>query len=60
MEGTALSGAAQFGKTFLMRLGFSWAWNYATAQNIPMPAFEAYLKEAKEAAAAAGALAPAK
>ena len=26
MAGTPLSGLSQFGKTFLMRFGFSWAW----------------------------------
>ena len=32
MQGTALSGATQFGKTFIMRFGFGWAWNYASSQ----------------------------
>lgn len=29
----------------MMRLGFSWTWNYATSLNLPMPAFDAALKE---------------
>lgn len=47
MNGTVLSGVSQFGKTFLMRLGFSWAWNWCTAQNVPMPVFDRFLKESE-------------
>jgi hypothetical protein len=45
--GTVVSGLSQFGKTFLMRLGFSWAWNWCTTQNLPMPVFDQFLKDAK-------------
>ena len=44
-NGTVLSGASQFGKTFLMRLGFAWAWNWCTSQNLPMPVFDPFLAE---------------
>jgi hypothetical protein len=47
MEGTALSGISQFWKTFVMRLGFGWAWNWATAQQVAMPVFDAFLKDAE-------------
>ena len=47
LKGTPLSGLQQFGKTFMMRLGFSWAWNYATTSHIPMPVFDDFLSEAK-------------
>ena len=47
IEGTVLSGASQFGKTFLMRVGFSWAWNFSTSQQLPMPVFDAFLATAK-------------
>ena len=47
MNGTVLSGVSQFGKTFLMRLGFSWAWNWCTAQNVPMPVFDRFLEESE-------------
>lgn len=43
MQGTALSGLQQFGKTFVMRLGFSWAWNYATAMQLHLPAFDPWV-----------------
>ena len=43
MHGTALSGLSQFGKTFIMRLGFGWAWNYASSQEVNMPVFDPYL-----------------
>jgi hypothetical protein len=46
-NGTVLSGVSQFGKTFLMRFGFSWAWNWCTTQNLPMPVFDSFLAEAK-------------
>lgn len=47
MEGTVLSGISQFGKTFAMRLGFCWAWNWCTSQQLPMPVFDAFLKDSK-------------
>ena len=34
MNGTALSGLSQFGKTFAMRFGFSWAWNWCSSQEV--------------------------
>jgi len=43
---TVLSGASQFGKTFAMRFGFSWAWNWCSSQEIDMPCFDAFLKDA--------------
>ena len=46
LNGTALSGLSQFGKTFAMRFGFSWAWNWTTSQNISMPVFDSFLKDA--------------
>lgn len=46
-NGSVLSGVSQFGKTFLMRFGFSWAWNWCTTQNLPMPVFDSFLAEAK-------------
>lgn len=46
-NGTVLSGVSQFGKTFAMRLGFSWAWNWCTAQNLSMPVFDSFLADAK-------------
>ena len=45
--GTVLSGLSQFGKTFLMRFGFSWAWNWCTSQQLSMPCFDAFLVQAK-------------
>jgi len=45
MQGTALSGALQFGKTFVMRFGFGWAWNWCSSQQVDMPVFDAFLKE---------------
>ena len=47
--GGVVSGVSQFGKTFLMRLGFSWAWNWCTTQQLPMPVFDSFLAEAKKA-----------
>jgi len=44
LGGTPLSGVRQFGKTFVMRLGFSWVWNWCTTQQFPMPAFDSALK----------------
>lgn len=44
MQGTVLSGASQLGKTFVMRFGFSFAWNWFTCLNLEMPAFDAALK----------------
>jgi len=47
MHGTAISGISQFGKTFIMRLGFGWAWNWVTTQNLPMPVFDSFLEKAE-------------
>jgi len=47
MNGTALSGLSQFGKTFVMRFGFGWTWNWCTTQQLPMPVFDAVLAENK-------------
>ena len=47
MNGTAVSGLSQFGKTFVMRLGFSWAWNWCTTQQIELPVFDSFLRDAK-------------
>lgn len=44
MAGTPLSGLSQFGKTFVMRLGFSWAWNWCTAQQLHMACFDTWAK----------------
>jgi len=46
MAGTPLSGLSQFGKTFLMRFGFSWAWNWCTTQQIDLPVFDSFLQSA--------------
>ena len=46
MNGTVLSGASQFGKTVAMRFGFTWAWNWCSSQQIDMPVFDGFLKEA--------------
>lgn len=45
MAGTPLSGITQLGKTFAMRLGFGWAWNYFSSQDPQMPVFDGFLKE---------------
>ena len=47
LNGTLVSGMSQFGKTFLMRLGFGWAWNWCSTQSnaIEFPTYEAYTKE---------------
>jgi len=45
MHGTALSGAMQFGKTFVMRFGFGWAWNWCSSQQVDMPMFDSYLSK---------------
>ena len=46
-NGTVVSGLSQFGKTFVMRLGFSWAWNWCTSQQLELPVFDPFLKDAK-------------
>jgi len=46
-NGTVLSGASQFGRTFIMRFGFSWVWNWCSSQEVNMPVFDAFLKDAK-------------
>ena len=33
LNGTLVSGISQFGKTFLMRLGFGWAWNWCSTMS---------------------------
>jgi hypothetical protein len=43
MEGSLLSGIAQFGKTLFMRSCFGFAWNLASSQPVDMPAFDAKL-----------------
>jgi len=43
MSGTALSGAAQFGKTFILRSLFGFSWNWFSSQPVDMPAYEGYL-----------------
>ena len=44
LNGTLLSGISQFGKTFLMRLGFGWAWNWCSTQSntVHLPVYEEY------------------
>jgi hypothetical protein len=44
MNGTVLSGAAQFGKTLILRSLFGWVWNFCSSQELDMPAFETVLK----------------
>ncbi|KAL1525540.1 hypothetical protein AB1Y20_020395 [Prymnesium parvum] len=54
MNGTATSGLFQFGKTFVMRFGFGWAWNWCSSQQempplsnlllVDMPVFNAFLE----------------
>jgi len=46
-NGTVLSGASQFGRTFIMRFGFSWVWNWCSSQEVNMPVFDPFLKDAK-------------
>ena len=46
-QSTVASGASQFFKTFIMRLGFSWAWNWCTTQQLPMPVFDEFIRDAK-------------
>jgi hypothetical protein len=48
LSGTALSGLGQFGKTFAMRFGFSWAWNWCSSQEVQMPVFDPFLQRAAE------------
>ena len=45
-NGTLLNGMAMFGKTFLMRLGFGWAWNWCSTMSntIDFPTYDAYTK----------------
>ena len=43
MHGTALSGLAQFGKTFILRSLFGFSWNWFSSQEVDMPAFDAVL-----------------
>eukprot|EP00967_Tisochrysis_lutea_P018950 scaffold21497_cov32-Tisochrysis_lutea.AAC.1 len=49
MGGTFLSGAAQFGKTFVLRSLFGFAWNWFSSQEVDMPVFDAVLKTKPEA-----------
>jgi hypothetical protein len=44
MNGTVLSGAAQFGKTLILRSLFGWVWNFCSSQELDMPAFDTVLK----------------
>jgi len=44
MQGTALSGITQFGKTLIMRVGFGFAWNWCSSQKLDMPVFDPYIK----------------
>lgn len=43
MNGTVLSGAAQFGKTCLLRTTFSFSWNWFSSRPVDMPVFDAVL-----------------
>ena len=43
--GTPLSGAMQLGKTFVMRFGFGWAWNWCSSQQLDMPVFDEFIQE---------------
>ena len=51
MGGTILSGAAQFGKTCLLRTTFSFSWNWFSGQPVHMPCFNAVLDELPPAGA---------
>lgn len=44
MGGTVFSGAAQFGKTLLLRSLFGFSWNWFSSQQVDMPAFDTVLK----------------
>eukprot|EP00965_Chrysotila_dentata_P239492 6203138-Pleurochrysis_carterae.AAC.1 len=37
------AGAAQFGKTFILRSLFGFSWNWFSSQPVDMPAYEGYL-----------------
>ena len=47
LNGTLVSGISQFGKTFLMRLGFGWAWNWCSTMSntVELPTYDAYSTE---------------